>query len=309
LAIFPTCADEIDPALESALSSIAAKHYENLFLSIGSFTYADSGIAGPFSRYLADRITVAVAKLSSSVSLYMHDATDDMPAEFKEVFGTFISAKGVRQIVRGRYGEEGNVVKVSIEVIDFSTGTLVGREDISVPRSAIPRSAALVPQNFDLAVNAMRDLGDILAGRQGSFAIAATTTRGNGAVYQEDESFVLNIASSKDCYVKVYHVNAEGVMKLIFPEKGYSNFVKARTLFTVPDAEYPVDFVVAPPFGAESLKIVAATEPFAVIEPAFIPLGRAKKEFVSMDLKPREKDSKALAEAAEVYIVYTTIPK
>jgi hypothetical protein len=305
--------DSIDKPIAAALSRVADKYWTNVVLSYDTFTYGDSGIAGPFSRYLEDRITSAISspELSVKCTLFVHDALDNMDQSFKDVFGGQIGALNVRQVLRGKYFDRGDSISVSLELIDFSTGNLIGKEEFGVAKADVPREASLVPLNYDAAVNIMRDMGDILAGRGNGFIIRATTTKGNGAAYRDGEKFAVSVAANRDCFIKIYQTNVKGETKLIFPEPGYSNFIKARTLFTIPDADYPVEFVVERPFGVESLKIVASTRQFDLIEPTFVPLSpkAVKSDFMSQDIGSRRVQGKNAEASAEASVIYTTIPK
>ena len=307
-------ADQVENDLSAALNKIADKHYRPLVLSFGTFTYEQSGIAGPFSRYLEEKLTTAIGKSETKCDLFEHDALENLDASFKEVFGEHISEAGVTHLLGGTYNDTGNTVTVALKVTDFTNGVMIGTEKIIISKSVLPSYAALVPVNYDTAVNIMRDIGDVLAGRHGGLVVRATTTRGNGATYRNGEEFLITIAASKDCYIKIYHFNVKGEMKLIFPDAGDSNFLKARTLYTIPDPDYFASFVVEPPFGVEQIKVVASTKQFDYIEPAFVPLqtGRNEKasDFIAMDLgrKPRKNGKTDDGLKAEASVVYTTMP-
>jgi hypothetical protein len=306
-------ADGVEDDLSAALNRIADKHYQQLMLSFGTFTYEQSGIAGPFSRYLEEKLTTAIGN-ADKCDLFVHDALESMDISFKEVFGGHISEAGVTHLIEGTYNDTGNTVTVTLKVTDFTTGVMIGTEKIIIPKRVLPSYAALVPVNYDTAVNIMRDIGDVLSGRHGGLVVRATTTRGNGATYRNGEEFLITLAASKDCFIKIYHFNLKGEMKLIFPDAGDSNFLKARTLYTIPDPDYFASFVVEPPFGVEQIKVVASTKQFDYIEPAFVPLqpGRDEKpsDFIAMDLgrKPRKNGKTDEGLKAEASVVYTTMP-
>jgi hypothetical protein len=115
---------------------------------------------------------------------------------------------------------------------------------------------------------------------------------------------VLNVYSNRDCYIKIYHIDAQKQLTLIFPNQwAGNNQIKKNTLYQIPDESYGFVWKMQPPFGTEFFKVVAQTEPFKDIEDSFEPLGDATKGLVTRGIGTQKRES----QSAEVMTNYTII--
>ncbi|RKX73199.1 MAG: hypothetical protein DRP87_19305, partial [Spirochaetes bacterium] len=64
---------------------------------------------------------------SDYFELFAQDALENLDSSFKEVYGGLFGAEGLEALLKGRYFEDGNSIKVTLKVISFQTGHLVGR--------------------------------------------------------------------------------------------------------------------------------------------------------------------------------------
>jgi hypothetical protein len=75
------------------------------------------------------------------------------------------------------------------------------------------------------------------------------------------------VAVSKSAWLKVYHVDAAGSLKLIWPNAYTSGRrVDPGVAVSIPGEGDAFSFLMTPPFGTEFIKVVASTLPFAVDE-------------------------------------------
>ena len=110
--------------------------------------------------------------------------------------------------------------------------------------------------------------------------------------------------SNRDCYVKVYHIDALNKMQLIFPNPYFSdNFVTAEKIYKIPDSRYPFAFVLGEPYGTEFIKVMASTVQFTDIEESFENLGTPSRGSASRGLSIKRTDS----QVTEAIINYTII--
>lgn len=81
--------------------------------------------------------------------------------------------------------------------------------------------------------------------------------------YRLDDLVTVNLVAGEDCYVRLYHIAADGVTTQIFPNKFQSdNRVLSGKVVTIPPAESTFQFRVTDPIGVEVIRAIAATEQF-----------------------------------------------
>ena len=98
------------------------------------------------------------------------------------------------------------------------------------------------------------------------FDLFVNVDKGAGGVYEEGEAMTIYLSSDVDCYVAVINVNVDGEFTLLFPN-GFErdNFVKAGQSYQIPGSGMrDYDLAVYPPFGIETIKVMASSTPFQV---------------------------------------------
>jgi hypothetical protein len=237
VSAFCLAADEAD----ELLSKIRKAHYQDLVVTPGSFTYEDTGIAGPFSLYiqqfLRERFTA-----HSGYTLF------DYPVS--------------------------GGVKVWLEVFDLGTHSPVSSGTFIIPDRNIPEEYPLLPERWETAMEVNRELKTAMtAGEQQEFSVFAALDKGSSPVYKLGEELTVYIYANQDAYIKVYHTNAEGEKSLIFPNRYHpDNKVSGGDLLKIPDDGYPFRFSVTEPLGVEQILVAASPSQFKDIEEAFTEL-------------------------------------
>jgi hypothetical protein len=261
-------------------------------LAWSTFTYADSALASPFSRYLEDGLKTAMTR-SSRLRLLNKSVAAAMDPAFRAVYEDVIKNDNIDALLAGRYYIEGPAVRARLELTDLSTGVLIGTLDIRVPRTSIPAEVVVDPSSAALATassiaNLAPDSG------KGSLRVSVSTERGAGAVYREGEKMVVLVTVNKKAWLKVYHVDAGGVVRLIWPNA----FTVGRSL--EPNAEVRIPgpgdafaFEMTPPFGTEFIKVIASTKPFSTEEKAFAELGTDARGAMTRGIKLGEAGATA----------------
>jgi len=132
------------------------------------------------------------------------------------------------------------------------------------------------------------------------------TKKGNGGIYADGEELIINFYSNKDCFIKIYHIDINKKMSLIFPNQYHkTNFIKKGEIYKIPDATYPFSFVLGKPYGTEFIKVIASTVQFKEIEEPFKDMGTGTEGFVERGLSvERKKDM-----ITESMISYTILAK
>jgi len=80
-------------------------------------------------------------------------------------------------------------------------------------------------------------------------AVEVWTDRGNEAVYEPGDRMLIKVRSAEDAHVLVYEIDAEGFVRLLFPEGGGSGFLEARQTYRLPPDDSNVELVVQQPVG------------------------------------------------------------
>ncbi len=310
-AMFASAADRIDRALKDAVESFAPASGEKLVVGIGSLTYADKKIGSGFSRYLQEKLGLALTG-SARLEYLDRDKLDDIlkTAELcvSDVFdpktAVQVNLKGIQALISGTFFDAGETVKVYLDLVDVGAGTFKGKVEVDLPKQDIPPTLSLLPDNYKEAISVVKEIGEVQESGSGSFTVKAWTPRGDGGTYKDGEKLVVNFRSSLDCYIRLFHVDVNKRMKLIFPNQYSSvNFIRANETYEIPDDSYPFSFNLGAPYGTEFIKVVASTVPFTDDEAAFRDLGAATRSIVTRGMGPK----KAGARTAETILSYTII--
>lgn len=282
----------------------------SLLTAFGTFTYADTGLPSPFSRYLEDSLKSAIPK-SSRIRLFNRSVAAAMDPAFRAAYGDFFKTNNVDALLSGRYYLENGEVRTRLELTGLSDGILIGTIDLKVPCSSLPQDLAVDP-SAAAAATASSLAGIAADSGKGELRVAVATERGAGAVYREGEKMVVLVKVNKPAYLKVYHVDATGTIRLILPNKFSPGLklVQPGSVVRIPGESDPFSFDMTPPFGTEFIKVVASTVPFADDEnrlskgDAFAELGTDLRGALTRGIKVSVDQSKAeRAEATASYVI------
>ena len=134
------------------------------------------------------------------------------------------------------------------------------------------------------------------------FSLSLSTDRGTGATYRDGEILTLYITSSKDAYLKIYHVDVNGIAQLIWPNHfGGSGRILAGQAMKFPGSKDAFKYLLGKPYGTEYIKAVASTVPFATMEADFTDLTGTAPAAITRGLSVVSTANVAQAEALVVY--------
>ena len=86
----------------------------------------------------------------------------------------------------------------------------------------------------------------------------------NQPEYYEGDLMTVMVEAGRDCYLRIYVTNAEGATVQVFPNKWQpDNFVSAGQPTRIPGRDAPFELAMTPPFGRETICIVASTTQFS----------------------------------------------
>lgn len=293
LAFAPAHAeDRIDAALRGAIESFAASAQGKLVVSTGNFTYADKRIGSAFSRYLAEKAGGVLAG-SARFEYFNRDRLDELlqAAElsmsdlFDQGTAAAVSLKGIQAVLSGTFFDAGDSVKVFLELQDVGSGTSRGRAEVALSKADIPPSIPVLPDNYADALSVLDELGSIQNADGGDLKVKVWTDRGDGGTYRDGERLVIHFYASRDCYIRVFHIDVNRAMKLIFPNQYFAdNSIKAKRIYRIPDSSYPFTFDLGQPYGTEFVKVLVSTVPFTDRVEAFEDLGTASNKTATRGL-------------------------
>jgi hypothetical protein len=299
--------------LPARLDAMSANAWQpSLLTAFGTFTYAETGLPSPFSRYLEDELAGAISR-SSRLKLFNRSVAAAMDPAFRAIYGDFFKTNSVDALLSGRYYLEGRTVRARLELTGLSDGVLVGALDLAIPVSALPAGLGVDPSA--VAASTASSLGKLAPDTPASgFKVSVSTERGAGAVYREGESMVVLVTVNKSAWLKVYHIDASGVVRLIWPN-AYTDGrrVDPGSVVAIPGAGDAFAFAMTPPFGAEFIKVVASTEPFSPSEGAasgapssgspFAELGKDARQAIARGIRVSSAGKAEVAEAMASYVI------
>ncbi|ACM23910.1 PEGA domain-containing protein [Thermotoga neapolitana] len=126
------------------------------------------------------------------------------------------------------------------------------------------------------------------------FTVDVWLDKPEGSVYNVGERIEIFVKSSRDAYILVYDINAQGKVTLIFPNKYESdNFVRANEIKKIPSRS-TYSLRVSPPYGKEYIQVIASTTPIPIFKELkelgttqmFPTLSDNVEEYVQKRLKP-----------------------
>lgn len=300
--------DAAEEALRIAMEEVADGFWKvPLRVAFGGFAYGYEEYAGSVARYFEDLFTRAVVG-SPKVGLVAGSEWSSVDGEFRERFPEAFDMSMVEQIVSGRYFDRGDAVELRfvVETVLTSPSETIGEGMIRIPVTAIPPGLGLLPANPEVAGRVEEAIERIVPEeRRGGLDIGVSTNRGDGGAFYDGEDLVVVVSVNRDCYVKLYHIDVNGRMQVIFPNRFDSdNFLSAGESHRIGDDSYPFRFRLHAPFGVEHIKAVASTEQFAEIEEDFASVGVATRSLLARGMSVVAPE----AEQAEAEVRYTIAP-
>ncbi len=303
---FSQSADSRVPAL---LDNLAAKAFQpSLLTAFGTFTFSDTGLPTPFSRYLQERLSASIAS-SKRLRFFNRDAAAAMDPTFLAMYGDFFKENSVDALLAGRYYSDRGGVRAHLELTSLATGELLGAADLDFDGAEIPGGVSVGPSQA--ALSTMQDLSKLVTS-PADFKVSVSTERGPGAVYREGETMAVLMTATKESYVKVYHIDVNGVVQLIWPNRfdSGSGAIKPGQIVRIPAEGASFAFKMTPPFGTEFIKVVASTAPFADREADFADLRGDARSIITRGLQVKSVGAaKDAGERSESIASYVIVPR
>jgi hypothetical protein len=311
-SVFPE--DAIEPILTQGLKTLELKLSKPIVVSLGNFVYADKNIGSAFGSFLEQKIAFILSgsgKIKFFAKNKLVDILESLELSVSDLVNPATAPKigmleGVEALLYGTYYDKGSSVALYLDLVKIESGISIAKIEIDIPKSGIPPTLSVLPDNYNDALYVLDQLSDVTGSGNGDFTVKLWTSRGNGATFKDGEELVVNFFSSADCYIKIYHIGVDGKASIIFPNKYYAdNFIRKKVIYKIPDEKYPFTFTLGAPFGTEFVKVIASNVQFAEIETAFEDIGKASKKLITKGLSVQGKTTRT----AEAIISYTILKK
>jgi len=289
--------------LSAFLESMTVDYYKpSMTAALGSFTYADTQLPTPFSRWLEDELRQALSK-TAKIKLFDKQVAAAMDPSIREKYKDFFGAETVDSLIYGKYKSDGGSVFVTISITDLSTGQLIAERPVVFAPTQLPQGMRVAPTMQTIqAASSLASLAGGAASSDASFTLSMATDRGIGATYRDGENLSLLITCSKDAYLKIYHVDVNGVAQLIWPNRfGGSGRIAKGEAMRFPAESDRFTYKLGAPYGTEYIKAIASLAPFQTMEPDFSDLEGPPVLAITRGLSVESTNAAQHAEAMAVY--------
>lgn len=244
-------------------------------VAIAKANYQDMDLSSEFGNYLIQKIetimgqekvlynVIAQKVFQDELKRLQSPIEDCLSGKFMPLSATVISR--VNGLVFARYWDKGDKVEIKMELIEVGKGTVLGSSSLELSKNSFPKDIAYKPNNDMIAGEGLKAFGS--GASSGDFKIKVWADKGEGSVYTKDESVQFHFRSNKDCYIYLYHMDASGSVKLLFPNSfNKDNRIKANQINSIPDDTMNFDFKITEPLGAEMVKAFASLQPIKDLE-------------------------------------------
>ncbi len=302
-------ADQVLADMPHILDHMLDNHYmPSVQVGLGSFTYADTQLPSPFARWFEDELRLALAQ-TSKMKLFDKQVAAAMDPAIRAQYAEFFGKDRADSILYGKYALDSGAVLVTMTLTDLATGGLIAETRYRVPNVVVPDSVSVKPTvttaQTAAALSMLVPGSAVQSATGGEFQLSLATDRGIGAVYRDGEKLVLYVTSNKDAYLKLYHIDVNGVAQLIWPNRfGGTGKIRAGEALTFPGKGDKFQFVLGRPYGTEYIKAVASTTPFTTMEADFSDLQGPAAAAITRGLSVISTD----APRAEALAVYEILP-
>ncbi|MDR1904071.1 MAG: DUF4384 domain-containing protein [Treponema sp.] len=204
---------------------------------------------------------------------------------------------GAQIIISGRIGKVGDAYRLVMYATEVARGT--GRQCINTV-SIDTTLLNLLDTQYDLKQRLMEPY----EGKNNRITLTVTKS-GLNNVYYDGEFLALQIYASRDCYLKITHVDKDNMVQVIYPlgEKDTA-FIRGGQTRTMPDN---TRFLLQYPYGTEYILVAAYDGPFTFVPQAPAQMSRS---LISRGLRVLREDTFTEMEPiATAKYSYTILPR
>jgi hypothetical protein len=306
-------AQDIDAGVKNAVDGLASRLNTVLEMSIGDITLAGTDTVSALSRNLQGRIE--------------HHASNN-PRMKVVVRSRGLNRVSDRQkgIIRGTFVREGDMVRVTLKLVSDPGGVSLSSREFTIPVAELDRlGIAILPDNIKDQDDA-EDREEIIsvvvpdpapvpspstpapAPAVQSFRLEAWPNS-ESRTYFDGEELTISLWADRDCYVKVYHIDVNSRIQLLYPNSiNRNNFLPATTEKIIPEPG-TTRINIEAPYGQETILIFASTRQFPGVEAEFQQVRQADRGTLSgVSRGARLQDVSGTLRNAETRFNITILP-
>jgi hypothetical protein len=239
---------------------------------VAKASYQDTDLSSELGNYLIQKLEGVLGKNRELCNIIVQNKFQDelkrsrisiedcVNGNFNKLDSTNTIQK-INGLIFAHYWEKENNIEVKIDLIGIGNGVLMGTTTVDLAKSSIPPTINLYPANANIAYQGLNAFSSRLD-KNKDFKIKVWSDKGEGAIYKKDEVVKFCFRSNKNCYVYIYHMDAGGQVKMLFPN-GYNknNSINENQVYVIPDQTMKFDLQIGEPFGVEIIKAIASLQP------------------------------------------------
>ena len=340
----PCLADDFSAdvaALVDELSNVAEWSNYPPVIGLGDFFYADSKMSSEFAYHLASEIEVVItnlphlrlvdrSRLGEILDELVFQLTDMVDPETAASPGKIL---GLDALLVGSYSAWEKKVRVTLKLIRVEDTRAVVTSKLM---DDVPKNVAIKPPGYEMQKRriAKRVQDWLTEGPvdeqqkpRSDFHVTIEPEL-REKPYKEGDELKLYVKSDKDCYIEIYSISEDGSTQLIFPNEFWlakhspnDNFIQASVRTAIPyDSSFRVR--ISPPYGVDTLKVIASNKPFRTRTRSFYQERGAFPRLGNIDLDQtletlrlrtrsvlsRSRSSEGTAQIAQSYCTVLTEP-
>lgn len=299
-----------EQSLKNFIDDVTSVIPERTVISVGNFPLVPGDLASPFSVYIQEKIKQDIVQSNFLLSERkdINALIEEIKLGLSGILDENSAAKagellGVKYIMSGSYRITDQNIVLNIQLISVESGIHELQKEYVISKGELPSGVAYFPDNYQDAQFVIEELSTIADKNDNILDFRIWTTRGNGGVYKDGEKLEILFFSNRDCYVKIYHIDVNKKVSLIFPNEYYSgNLLSGGMIHRIPDSSYPFSFVLGAPYGVEFIKVLISNTPFPQSEESFSELGNASANMMTRGLSLEQKKTLSAERLISYYI-------
>jgi len=220
---------------------------------------------------LTVRVSTPVSVMIEPVYLHGTQSTSELSALLSNWIKTHASNNNrlrVRELqrnihrvidctIKGTFLPENDVVKVTLQLVLDRNNQILGTSAFSITIEELNNlKIKYLPENY-YDIEEKIPLPD-----PDPFFILKAWPNSDNNTYYLGDNLIINIESDRDCYFKIFHISADGKVKVVFPtERFNNNFLKAGVIRAIPGTgERALSFRIVEPAGQEKIIVAASVQ-------------------------------------------------
>lgn len=230
-------------------STLGTASGEPVRLNVSAITYRDSGISSEFANYLRHLLE---RQLSSRTNWEIQGIGHQYE-------------RNPSHLLTGTFWDRGDDIHVLVYVRQTDNGRIFTASEVSIPKSVVEQSSlALLPDNYEQALADLKALQQNEGDNRG-LNLSVWTNRGeHNLVFEEGDIMEISLQVNLPGYVRIIYHLKDGRRALLL-DSHYINQRDVNKPYTL-----PFRFECVPPFGVESMQVIAQSDPFERLQTRMI---------------------------------------